>query len=82
MCMLRYADDIAVQMKNNIAMGETLLNEQTMKINTVKTNVLVCIRNNNIRTWTHPQNNREIDQVEESAYLRSVISEDGTKIRE
>lgn len=80
--MLRYADDIAVQMKNNIAMGETLLNEQTMKINTVKTNVLVCIRNNNIRKWTHPQNNREIDQVEESAYLRSVISEDGTKIRE
>jgi len=63
-------------------MEETLLNEQNMKINTKKTKVLVCSRNNNITTRIHLQNNQAIEQVEEFAYLESIVSEGGKSKRE
>jgi len=58
-------------------MEETLLSELKMKINTKKTKILACCRNNNIRARIHLQNNQEIEQVKEFAYLGSIISEDG-----
>ncbi|XP_025417940.1 uncharacterized protein LOC112688792 [Sipha flava] len=87
--MLRFADDIAVIAKNEEelqrmlrCMEETLLNELSMKINAQKTKVLVCSRNNNITTRIHLQNNQEIKQVEEFAYLGSIISKDGRSKKE
>lgn len=53
-----------------------------MKINTQNTKVLVCSRNNNITTKIHLQNNQEIKQVEEFAYLGSIISKDGRSAKE
>ncbi|VVC34843.1 Endonuclease/exonuclease/phosphatase,Reverse transcriptase domain [Cinara cedri] len=87
--MLRFADDIAVIAENEEDlqrmlryMEETLLNELSTKINTQKTKVLVCSRNNNITTRIHLQNNQEIKQVEEFAYLGSIISKDGRSKKE
>lgn len=57
--MLWSGDNIAVLAKSKELqrmlryMEETLLNELNMKINTKKTKVLVCSRNNNIRTRIH-----------------------------
>jgi len=87
--MLRFADDIAVIAENEEelqrmlrCMEETLLNELSMKINTQKTKVLVCSRNNNITTRIHLQNNQEIKQVEEFSYLGSIVSKDGRSKKE
>ncbi|KAL4084163.1 hypothetical protein QTP88_027996 [Uroleucon formosanum] len=87
--MLRFADDIAVMAENEgelqrmlRCMEETLLNELSMKINTQKTKVLVCSRNNNITTRIHLQNNQEIKQVEEFAYLGSIVSKDDRSKKE
>ncbi|VVC30385.1 Endonuclease/exonuclease/phosphatase,Reverse transcriptase domain [Cinara cedri] len=87
--MLRFADDIAVIAENKEelqrmlrCMEETLLNELSMKINTQKTKVLVCSRNNNITTRIHLQNNQKIKKVEEFAYLGSIISKDGRSKKE
>jgi hypothetical protein len=52
-----------------------------MKINTQKTKVLVCSKNN-ITIKIHLQNNQEIKQVEEFAYLGSIISKDGRSAKE
>jgi len=57
--MLRFPDNVAVladseELQRMLrCMEETLLNELNMKINTKKTKVLVCSRNNNIRTRIH-----------------------------
>ncbi|KAF0772940.1 Reverse transcriptase domain-containing protein [Aphis craccivora] len=87
--MLRFADEIAVIAENEEElqrmlrfMEETLLNELSMKINTQKTKVLVCSRNNNITTKIHLQNNQEIKKVEEFAYLGSIIRKDGRSAKE
>lgn len=86
--MLRFVDDIAIIAENEEDlqtilryMEGTLLNEINMKINTKKTKVLVCSRNRKIRARIHMQNNQEIEQVEEFAYLGSIISEDGRSKR-
>lgn len=53
-----------------------------MKINTKKTKVLVCSRNNNIKAIIHLQDNQEIEHVEEFTYLGSTISEGGRNKKE
>jgi len=63
-------------------MEETLLNELNIKINTKNTKVLVCSRKRNIRARIHLQNNQEIEQVKEFAYLGNIKSEDGRSKRE
>lgn len=87
--MPRFADDITVIAENEEELQrmlrcieETLLNELSMKINTQKTKVLVCSRNNNITTRIHLQNNQEIKQVEEFAYLGSIVSKDSRSKKE
>jgi len=50
---------------------ETLLNELN-KINMINTKVLLCRRNNNIKSRIHLQNQQAIEQVEEFTYLVST----------
>lgn len=82
--MLRFTDDIAVIAENEEdlqkmlrCMEETMLNELNMKINMKKTKLFVYSRDRNFRARIHLPNNQEIEQVEEFAYLRIIISKDG-----
>lgn len=63
-------------------MKKTLLNELNIKIKTKKTKVLVCNKNNNIKSRVYLKNKQELVEVEEFAYLESIKCEDGKSGKE
>jgi len=81
--MLRFADDIAIIAENEKDLEKILGTlEQAMekdlhiKINAKKTKVLVCSRDNNIRTKIKLKSDETVEQVD-FIYLGSTISSDG-----
>jgi len=62
-------------------MNSTMKNEYNMKINKVKTKVLVCSANEGTQTQIALDGNT-LEQVNEYKYLRSTITKDGRSTRE
>jgi hypothetical protein len=82
--MLSFADDIALiaETEEDLqqlikTMDEIFIKDLRMKINVQKTKVLVCGRENVNRIQIKLRGNQTVKQVDEFAYLGSIISNDG-----
>lgn len=84
--MLRFADDIALiaETEEDLqqlikTMDEIFIKDLRMKINVQKTKVLVCVcgKENVTRIQIKLRGNQTVKQVDEFAYLGSIISNDG-----
>ena len=82
--MLRFADDIAIVAENERDLRKILKTMELimekdlhMKMNSKKTKIVVCSRDNPRRTRIKLNDNEIIEQVEDFTYLGSIISSDG-----
>jgi len=82
--MLRFVDDIALVAENKkdqkkilCTMELVMEKDLHMKMNSKKTKVVVCSRENPRRTIIKLIDNETIEQIEDFTYLGSIVSSDG-----